>query len=124
MPGRRRKRGWVAYAALLTAAVIGGEFARGQRPDVVAVANWLLSAALLAALWGHALQRPLGNERYWRAVFWLVSVTSALLLVPVLMRGGAVAFVTAGLALPVVPAYVAAWTYAYRSPAVWAEPAG
>jgi hypothetical protein len=119
MSERRYKPGWVAYAALLTVAVIGGEFARGQRPDAVAMASWVLSAALLAALWGYALQRGLGSERYWRAVFWLVSVTTVLLLAPVLWRGGAVALFAAGLTLVIVPAYVAAWAYAFRSSSLW-----
>jgi hypothetical protein len=119
MTAHRVKPGWLAYAALLTAAVVAGEIARGQRPDSVALANWLLSAALLVALWCYALQRPLGSERYWRAVFWLVAATNALLLAPVLIGGGAVALVTTVLTLLIVPAYVAAWFYAYRSSALW-----
>ena len=122
-PRKKRKPGWIVYAALLTFGVVAGELSRGEPPDAVALANWLLSAALLVALWCHALQRPLGNERYWRTVFWVVSVTNALLLVPVLLRGGTVALVTAGLTLLILPAYVAAWRYAFRSSALWAQSA-
>ncbi|HWJ06677.1 MAG TPA: hypothetical protein VNS57_12935 [Steroidobacteraceae bacterium] len=123
MGEHRRKPGWIVYATLLTLAVVAGELSRGEAPDAVALANWVLSAALLVALWCHALQRRLGSERYWRIVFWLVSVTNALLLVPVLLRGGTVALVTACLTLLIVPAYVAAWIYAFRSPSLWTEPA-
>ena len=119
----KRKPGWIVYAALLTLGVVAGELSRGEAPDAVALANWVLSAALLVALWCHALQRRLGSERYWRIVFWLVSVTNALVLVPVLMRGGTVALVAACLTLLVVPAYVAAWIYAFRSTSLWKEPA-
>jgi hypothetical protein len=119
MARHKARTGWIVYAVLLTVGVIAGELTRGEAPDAVALANWVLSAALLVALWCHALQRPLGSERYWRLVFWLVSVTNALLLVPVLLRGGAVALVTAGLTLVILPAYVAAWLYAFRSPALW-----
>jgi len=123
MDQAKRKPGWIVYAALLTLGVVAGELSRGEAPDAVALANWVLSAALLVALWCHALQRRLGSERYWRIVFWLVSVTNALVLVPVLMRGGTVALVAACLTLLVVPAYVAAWIYAFRSPSLWREPA-
>lgn len=123
MSQRKFKPGWIVYAALLTLCVIAGELSRGEAPDAVAVASWLLSAALLVALWCHALQRPLGSERYWRAVFWLVSVTNALLLVPVLVQGGTIALYTAGLTLLVLPAYVAAWAYAFRSSSLWTESA-
>jgi hypothetical protein len=37
----------------------------------------------------------------------------------VLLSGGAVALVTAALTLVIVPAYVAAFLYAYRSAGVW-----
>lgn len=119
----KRRYGWLAYAALLTLGVIAGELSRGEAPDAVALANWVLSAALLVALWCHALQRRLGSERYWRIVFWLVSGTNALLLVPVLLRGGTVALVAACLTLLILPAYVAAWIYAFRSSSLWREPA-
>jgi hypothetical protein len=123
-PGARRKRrrGWLAYAVALTFGVVAGEAANLTRiglPDAVAIANWALTAALLAALWGYALGKPLGNERYWRATFWLVLGANALLLVPVMMLGGTIALVTAGLTLAIVPAYVGAWRYAYRSAELW-----
>lgn len=127
-PARRRRSGWLAYAVVLSFAVLAGEAANLTlmgMPDAVTVANWALTAALLAALWGYALNRPLGNERYWRTVFWLVLGANVLLLVPVLMLGGAIAGYTAALSVAVVPAYVAAWRYAYRCPELWrpADPA-
>lgn len=119
---RKRKTGWFVYAALLTCAVVVGELfnlRRGGGPDMVTLANWLLSATLLTALWCHALQRQLGTQAYWRVVFWILLFANLLMLVPVLMGGGAIAMFTAGLSLLVVPAYIAAYLYAYRSPAVW-----
>jgi hypothetical protein len=115
------KPGWLAYASLLTVSVLGGEVSRWSAPDAVAVASWVLSAALLVGLWCYALQKPFGSERYWRAVFWLLVVSNALMLLPVLMRGGAVALFTAALTLSIVPAYVAVYFYAYRSTAMWAR---
>ena len=41
------------------------------------------------------------------------------MLLPVLMSGGALARYTAALTLPIVPAFVAAYLYAYRSPGLW-----
>ncbi len=119
---RRRRIGWLVYAGLLTLAVVAGEWfniLRGGGPDTVTLANWLLSAALLCALWCHALQVRLGNERYWRAVFWILLFANLLMLVPVLMGGGPIALFTAALSLLVIPAYVAAFHYAYRSPTLW-----
>ena len=119
---RKRRVGWLVYAGLLTTAVVIGEafnLHRGGGPDAVTLANWLLSATLLTALWCHALQRPLGTERYWRIVFWILLLANLLMLVPVLLGGGPIAIVTAGLSLLVVPAYVAAYRYAYRSPSLW-----
>jgi hypothetical protein len=89
--------------------------------SAVTLANWALSAALLTALWGYALQRPIGSERYWRAAFWLVLFANVVMLVPVLLSGGSVALVTAALTLLIVPAYLAAYLYAYRSAGVWAS---
>lgn len=119
---RKRRAGWLVYAGLLTTAVLLGEWfniERGGAPDAVTLANWLLSATLLTALWCHALQRPLGTEGYWRMVFWILLFANLVMLVPVLLGGGPIAWVTAGLSLLVVPAYVAAYVYAYRSPELW-----
>lgn len=123
---RKRRTGWLAYAGLLTLAVLVGEWfniERGGGPDTVTLANWLLSATLLTALWCHALQKPLGHERYWRIVFWIVLFANLLMLVPVLAEGGPIALFTAALSLLVVPAYVAAYRYAYRSPSLWGRQA-
>jgi hypothetical protein len=122
---RRKRRGWLAYAVALTFAVLAGEAANLTRiglPNAVTFANWALTAALLTALWAYAMNRPLGSERYWRTVFWLVLVANVLILMPVLMLGGAIAAFTAALTLAVVPAYVAAWRYAYRCPELWRPP--
>lgn len=114
------KPGWLAYASFLTVAVLGGEVSRWETPDAVAVASWVLSAAMLVGLWCYALQRPVGSERYWRAVFWILAMSTAMMLLPVLMRGGELALFTAALTVLIVPAYVAVYRYAYRSPALWA----
>jgi hypothetical protein len=115
----KRRTAWLAYATALSAAVIIGEIARGTAPDLAALASWVLTTALLVALWSYALQRPLGSERYWRAVFWIVVLATVLMLLPVLMSGGAVARYTVALTVPIVPAFVAAYRYAYRSPGLW-----
>ena len=117
------KAGWVAYAALLTFGVLAGEAAnlsRGGEVTALTLGNWTLSAALLTALWGYALQRRIGNERYWRTVFWLVLFANTVMLVPVLLGDRAVAMFTAALTLLIVPAYLAAYFYAYRSQGLWA----
>ena len=116
---RPRRIGWLVYAAALTLAVLAGELSRGARPDLAALASWILTAALLVALWSYALRRPLGDERYWRVVFWIVSSATVLMLVPVLMTGGELARYTLALTVPIVPAFVAAYRYAYRSPDIW-----
>jgi hypothetical protein len=111
----------VDYAALLTLGVLVGETLnlRTQAPSTLTLANWALTLALLAALWAYALQRRIGTPRYWRAVFWIVLFANVLMLVPVLLAGGVVAYVTAALTLLVVPAYLAAYRYAYRSIELW-----
>jgi hypothetical protein len=115
----RRRLGWIIYATALTLVVLIGEVSRSTRPDLVALASWLLTAALLAAVWSYALRRRLGHEGYWRVVFWIVSFATALMLVPVLMSGGELARYTLALTVPIVPAFVAAYLYAYRSPEIW-----
>jgi hypothetical protein len=118
------RAGWVVYAALLSFAVLAGEavnLSRGSELSAVTLANWTLSAALLTALWGYALQRRIGSQRYWRVVFWLVLFANAVMLVPVLLGDRAVALFTAALTLLIVPAYLAAYRYAYRSPRLWAD---
>jgi hypothetical protein len=120
---RAKKFGWLAYAVALTFAVVAGEVSRGTMPGPVALASWILTAALLVALWSYALQRPVGSERYWRIVFWIVLGATLLMLAPVLMQGGKLALFTAALTLAVVPAYVAAYRYAYRSSDLWSSTA-
>ncbi|HXW09124.1 MAG TPA: hypothetical protein VD737_00790, partial [Steroidobacteraceae bacterium] len=85
MTAPRRRLGWIIYATALTLAVLIGEVSRGTRPDLVALASWILTAALLAAVWSYALRHRLGHEGYWRVVFWIVSFATALMLVPVLV---------------------------------------
>lgn len=117
------RTGWVAYAALLTFGVLAGEarnVSTSGEITALTFANWVLSATLLTALWGYALQRPIGNPNYWRAVFWLVLFANLVMLVPVILAGGAVVGFTLALTLLIVPAYVAAYRYGYRSPGVWA----
>jgi hypothetical protein len=118
----RPRTGWLLYAAVLTFAVVAGEVSNVTgtlEVSALMLANWALSAVLLTALWGYALRRPIGSERYWRMAFWLVLFANLVMLVPVLLSGGAVALVTAALTLVIVPAYVAAFLYAYRSARVW-----
>ena len=95
---------------------------RGQTPGAVAIASWLFSAVLLTALWAYALQRRLGSANYWRVVFWIVATATVGMLAPILLAGGPAARLAAWLTLPVVPAYVAAWRYAYRSTELWSSP--
>jgi hypothetical protein len=112
---------WLMYAGLLTLGVILGEAANlsNQAPSLVTLANWALTLALLTALWAYALRRPLGTPKYWRTVFWIVLFANTAVLVPVLAAGGPVALLAGGLTLVVVPAYYAAYRYAYRSPELW-----
>lgn len=123
VPSKPRIRiGWTVYAALLTAFVMLGEarnVVAGPRIDAVAVANWILTLALLVATWGYALQRAIGTPRYWRVVFWIVLVATIVMLVPVVLGTLDVILFTAALLALVVPAYVAAYRYAYRSPGLW-----
>jgi hypothetical protein len=116
------KAGWVAYATVLTFGVLAGEavnLSRGGEITALTLGNWTLSAALLTALWGYALQRRIGTEGYWRIVFWLVLFANAVMLVPVMLGDRAVAMFVAVLTLLIVPAYLAAYFYAYRSPRLW-----
>jgi hypothetical protein len=116
------KAGWVVYASLLTFGVLAGEavnLSRGGEVSALTLANWALSAALLTALWGYALQRRIGNERYWRAVFWLVLFANTVMLIPVMLGDRAIAMFTAALTLLIVPAYLAAYFYAYRNSQLW-----
>jgi len=102
--------------------VLAGEavnLSRGSEVSALTLANWTLSAALLTALWGYALQRRIGSQGYWRIVFWLVLFANAVMLIPVLLGDRTVALFTAALTLLIVPAYVAAYFYAYRSTALW-----
>ncbi|HET7203985.1 MAG TPA: hypothetical protein VFI92_11510 [Steroidobacteraceae bacterium] len=119
MTAAKRRTVWLVYAAGLTAAVVIGEVTRGTPPDLVALTSWVLTTALLVAVWSYALRRRLGNEQYWRAVFWIVLLATVLMLLPVLMAGGTLARYALALTVPIVPAYVAAYLYAYRSPGIW-----
>lgn len=126
MAAPRFPKAWLTYAAVLTAAVVIGEvasFLRGEPFSWQTLLNWIVTLALLTATWGYAMQRPVGNEPYWRRAFWiLVAATGLMLLRVALVSPAALVPVAAFLAF-VLPAYVAAWRYAYRSKQLW-KPAG
>ena len=116
------RRAWVAYAATLSFAVVAGEVSNLHRsPEIstVVVANWIVTATLLCATWAYALAKPLGTARYWRSVFWTVLFANLVMLVPVVLAGGFALVAALVLLAAVVPAYVAAYLYAYRSAALW-----
>jgi hypothetical protein len=121
------KKGWTAYAALLTAAVVIGEVAnlvQGGTLDVRTFANWVVTGVLLLATWGYALQRPIGAPYYWRAACWIVLGASLVTVIPAALAGPAAVIMVAVLLPLVVPAFIAGFLYAYRSPQVWARRTG
>lgn len=118
----RFPRAWITYAALLTAAVVIGEFGnilRGEPVTWLMAANWVVTLALLAATWGYAMQRPIGNAIYWRRVFWILLVASALMLVRVAAASTTALVLVLGFMVVLLPAYVAAFRYGFRSPQLW-----
>jgi hypothetical protein len=126
MPAPRFPKAWLVYAAVLTAAVVIGEvsgFLRGEPFSWQTLLNWIVTLALLTATWGYAMQRPVGNELYWRRVFWILVVATALMLLRVALVSPAALVPVAAFMAFLVPAYVAAWRYAYRSEQLW-PPAG
>jgi hypothetical protein len=121
------KKGWTAYAALLTAAVVIGEVAnlvQGGTLDARTFANWFVTGVLLLATWGYALQRPVGAPYYWRAACWVVLGASLVTIIPAALAGPSAVIMVAVLLPLVVPAFIASFLYAYRSPQVWARRAG
>ena len=118
------KKAWTAYAALLTAAVVTGEatnLVQGGTLDARTFANWVVTGVLLVATWGYALQRPIGAPYYWRAACWVVLGATLVTIIPAALAGEAAIFMVAVLLPLVVPALVASFLYAYRSPQVWAR---
>jgi glucan phosphoethanolaminetransferase (alkaline phosphatase superfamily) len=126
MTAPRFPKAWLVYAAVLTAAVVIGEvsgFLRGEPFSWQTLLNWIVTLALLTATWGYAMQRPVGNEPYWRRAFWILVVVTALMLLRVALASPAALVPVAAFMAFLVPAYVAAWRYAYRSAQLW-NPAG
>lgn len=119
------KKAWTAYAALLTAAVLTGEatnLAQGGTLDARTLGNWVVTGVLLVATWGYALQRPVGAQYYWRAACWVVLGASLITVIPAALAGPAAVIMVAVLLPLVVPAFIASFLYAYRSPQVWRPP--
>jgi hypothetical protein len=118
----RAKKAWLVYAGLLTVAVLIGELSnllRGEPLSWLTVANWVVTLALLTATWGYALQRPIGNARYWRRTFWILLAVSALMLLRVALVSATALVIVLGFMAVLVPAYVAAHRYAFRSSHLW-----
>ena len=118
----RPKKAWLVYAGLLTVAVLIGELSnllRGEPLSWLTVANWVVTLALLTATWGYALQRPIGNARYWRRTFWILLAVSALMLLRVALMSATALVIVLGFMAVLVPAYVAAYRYAFRSSNLW-----
>ena len=116
------KKAWTAYAALLTGAVVLGEAAnlvQGGTIDVRTFANWMVTGVLLLATWGYALQRAIGAQYYWRAASWVVVGANLVTAIPAVLAGGAALLLVAVLLPLLVPAFIAIFLYAYRSPQVW-----
>lgn len=116
------KKAWTAYAALLTAAVVAGEvanLAQGGALDLRTLGNWVITAVLLVATWGYALQRRIGAQYYWRAACWVALGASLATVVPAALAGEAARLMVAVLLPLVLPAFVASFLYAYRSPQLW-----
>ena len=121
------KKAWTAYAGLLSAAVVIGEatnLVKGGTLDARTFANWVVTGVLLAATWGYALQRPIGAPYYWRAACWVVLGATLVTIIPAALAGEAAIFMVAVLLPLVVPAFIASFLYAYRSPQVWARSSG
>lgn len=116
------RKAWTAYAAVLSAAILIGEvtnIASGATVDPRTLANWVLTAVLLVATWGYALRRPIGPRHYWRPAFWVLLFATLVTMVPAALSGRS-ALIVVGALLPfVVPAFVATYRYAYRSPELW-----
>jgi fucose 4-O-acetylase-like acetyltransferase len=127
VPAPRFPRAWSIYAALLTTAVVVGEVSnlwRGERFSWLTVANWIVTLALLTATWGYAMQRSIGNEPYWRRVFWILVAVTVLMLLRVALASTAALVDVLGFMTLLVPAYVAAFRYAFRSPQLWRRDPG
>jgi hypothetical protein len=122
MAAPRFPKAWLVYAAVLTAAVVIGEisgFLRGEPLSWQTLLNWIVTLALLTATWGYAMQRPVGNELYWRRAFWILVVATALMMLRVALASPAALVPVAAFMAFLVPAYLAAWRYAYRSEQLW-----
>lgn len=116
------RKGWTAYAAALTAMIVVGEvanLAQGSAVDFRTMANWVVTAVLLVATWGDALQRPFGREYYWRGACWVVIGANLATVIPAMLAGDAARIVVLVLLPLVLPAFYATYRYAYRSPQVW-----
>jgi hypothetical protein len=116
------RKAWTTYAAVLTFAVIAGEFSnlvRGEPITWLMLANWVVTLVLLTATWGYALRRPIATEQYWRRVFWILLLATALMLIRVALASTVALVLVLALMALLVPAYVAAHLYAFRSSELW-----
>jgi len=119
---RQVRRAWTAYAASLTLAVVIGELsnlAHGQQVTARTAVNWIVTFMLLVATWAYAIRRPLGTAQYWRTAFWVLLFAGLVTLLPVALAGMASVVPVLILLAFVVPAYVATYSYAYRSNHLW-----
>ena len=116
------KKGWFAYAAALSAVIVLGEVAnltQGGAVDLRTLANWVVTGVLLLATWGYALQRRIGREDYWRGACWVVIGANLVTAIPAMLAGADARMLVILLLPLVLPAFYAAYRYAYRSPQVW-----
>jgi hypothetical protein len=116
------KKGWFAYAAALSVVIVLGEVAnltQGGAVDLRTLANWVVTGVLLLATWGYALQRRIGREDYWRGACWVVIGANLVTAIPAMLAGADARLLVILLLPLVLPAFYAAYRYAYRSPQVW-----
>ena len=116
------RKGWTAYAAALTGIMVAGEalqLAAGASIDLHTLAVWIITGVLLTSLWGYALRRRIGAQYYWRAACWVVAGATLVTAIPAMLAGNEARFMLA-VSLPLLlPAFLASYRYAYRSPEIW-----
>jgi hypothetical protein len=118
----RARKGWVVYTGVLTFCIVFGELsslARGAPFTGFTLVNWVVTLVLLLAAWGYALQRAIANERYWRTAFTILLLVNGLMLLKVALASTFALTVVLALMLLLLPAYFAAYRYAFRSPQLW-----
>lgn len=117
------KKLWLAYAIFFIIVCVSGTIdthTHGQPVTTLEIIEAVSELFMCVGVTLYALQKRLLSATAWKFVLWVIIAYSAVLAAYNTSKDGPSFLVALAIfTVPVIPAYVAMYRYAYMSPQVW-----